>query len=378
MSNSAEKWAPLMILALIGAMIGLFFLLFRYEKVTFEKGPSPAARSNPFLAAKVFLESREVPTETLRRWNRNRDLPPQDTVLFMLGDRQNLSPTYSKRLLEWVQQGGLLVFKPDQSLYQEATDTLLEEPGFFLYDEDEDTVKRGVIEVNWESGVSTKLTFNDPLLFGVPEEQPIGLHVGTDGVYRLAVIGYGKGALCVVADDSFLRNGTITEHDNAWLAWQVVIANGRPPSKAVIVYGGSSGGLWSKVGTRGWPLLVTGILLIIVFCWGRGYRERALQPDPPPIRRRLLEHIEHTGLFLWKHRRSVVLAQAVVNELKNTMRRRHQVYQDADAAQVHHFMAEQSGLTVAEVEAAVDGPDTHTEREFLNRIIDLETIRRAL
>ncbi|CAM2009492.1 DUF4350 domain-containing protein [Acanthopleuribacter pedis] len=371
-----SRFAPFILLAGLLALVGLFLTLFRYETTTYQKGRTGEALLNPFFASQLFLENREIPTKTVKRLDSNEPLPEGNSVIYLLGNRRNYPPQYNQKLLDWAAAGGVLVIKPDPDWPETENDELLDEPGFYLAAEEDD--EQGSISVNWESGYQTTFSFENTVLFGSHNSEALYLQIGENEKYRLAIMPHGDGAVCVIADDTFMRNDWITQKDNAWLTWTLATGFHDSPREIWLVTGTQYSSIWRHVYQRGGPLLLTLILLVVCFCWSRGYREEAVQPDPPPVRRRLLEHIEHAGLFLWRNGRSTVLARAVVRELLNTLRRRHLLLQDADPAEVHRFMASQSGLPVETVKAAVNGPETHTEREFLDRIVDLETIRRTL
>lgn len=56
--------------------------------------------------------------------------------------------------------------------------------------------------------------------------------------------------------------------------------------------------LWQLLEAR-LPFVIAVLLLIPLTIWAYSPRQ-PLQPTPPPHRRRILEHIEASGLFMWK------------------------------------------------------------------------------
>ena len=79
-----------------------------YEDVV-EHGPAPEARSNPYLAAELFLRGLDITVEHHEGIGGVETLPSEGQTLLLLGDRRNLTPRQTERLLDWAAAGGHLV-----------------------------------------------------------------------------------------------------------------------------------------------------------------------------------------------------------------------------------------------------------------------------
>ncbi len=358
------------------SLVALFFFLFRYETYTYQRGKSLEAQSNRYYVAEMFLNHRLVNTETLQNLDRNRPLPEGSAIIFLYGERVNLPPDYNKQLLAWVAAGGLLVVKTETGWGEGKDDPILGKVGLFRHEEEDQNT--GLTRSNWTSGLVTEIELDNQIQIGANSADDLCFYTGSDGQYRIAAAYYGEGIICAVADDSFMYNDPMTRHDNAWMLWELATLHGDSVKSAWIVYGSQYASIWRHLFGRGLPLVISLFLVSMVFCWRHGYREHAVQPDPEPIRRRLSEHIEHIGRFLWTRKRAFVLSEAVRQELHHDLARRHPGLHDATEEEIYRFLAEQSELDQARVADALRRTSPHNERELLLRIIDLETIRRAL
>lgn len=375
--NDNSKMVLVGMFCFVLALIGLFLFLFKYETYTEETGKTGEAETNIFYVAELFLNSRSVKAETVKNLDRNRPLPANNAVIFLYGERTNLPPDYNHQLLKWVGDGGTLVVLPETGWGEGKSDPILGSIGLARHEEEDES--NGLIQSSWDSGLVTTIELDNKVLIAAQDPNSLIFHTGgAAGKYRIAASYYGEGAICAVADESFMYNDAMTRHDNAWMLWELTTLRGESVKTAWIVYGTQYASVWRHMFGRGLPLLVSVLLAAVIFCWSAGYREHAIQPDPEPIRRRLSEHIEHIGRFLWTRKRAMILAEVVRKELEHDLARRHPGLNEAERADVTRFLAEQSGLEPQRVEGALRRTAPHNERELLERIIDLEIIRRAL
>ena len=97
----------------------LFAKLQPYEEVV-EHGPSPEAQRNSYLAAELFLRSLDLPVTQLESSAGLETLPSRGQTLLLLGDRRNLTPRQTDRLLEWAAAGGHLVVVAERIWHEQA------------------------------------------------------------------------------------------------------------------------------------------------------------------------------------------------------------------------------------------------------------------
>ena len=76
--------------------------------------------------------------------------------------------------------------------------------------------------------------------------------------------------------------------------------------------------LWLWLWIHAGPLVIVLTLLLIAWLFGAVRRFGPMQPVPPPARRRVLEHIEAAGHFLWKQNQRHRLVEGV-RHLRNAV-----------------------------------------------------------
>lgn len=104
--NRALLWTALLLACLLGAG-GLYawHKAIPYDEVV-DRGPSPEARANPYLAAEHFLRQQGVVVAHANGLERLADLPAKGHSLLLLGERSNMTPRQVEQLLGWAKAGG--------------------------------------------------------------------------------------------------------------------------------------------------------------------------------------------------------------------------------------------------------------------------------
>jgi len=98
-------------------------------------GYSAEARRNDFLAAERFLARHRVETETTTGMKLLDDLPPVEEALLLSAPREALSERRRDALVEWVEDGGLLLVVAHSTyddVVEASRDPLLDALGVFL------------------------------------------------------------------------------------------------------------------------------------------------------------------------------------------------------------------------------------------------------
>ena len=119
---------PLIWLALILACLltaGGFYAWHKaipYEEVV-ERGPSPEAQANPYLAAEHFLRQQGIAVEHANSLERLATLPTKGGSLLLLSERSNMTPRQVDQLLEWTQAGGHLLLVAEAIWDEETQDS---------------------------------------------------------------------------------------------------------------------------------------------------------------------------------------------------------------------------------------------------------------
>ena len=112
------------------AVLGLVLLslvanLQKVERVV-RTPPGAEARRNPLLAAERFLHAMGIEAHSAARLG---ELPPTDHVLILAVEDRILTRTRTDRLLDWMSDGGLLIFGPYLEDGEPAAESTNKTPG---------------------------------------------------------------------------------------------------------------------------------------------------------------------------------------------------------------------------------------------------------
>jgi hypothetical protein len=209
-------------------------------------------------------------------------------------------------------------------------------------------------------------TANEVVLTGNPEQ---------DG--RLLRFDWGRGRVTVLSEFGIFSNDRLAEHDHVDLWWGLLDPLQRPgriwlqylprvPSLAQL--------LWERAGG---PMLA-GLVTLLLAAWTWSGRLGPLLQERDEERRRLLEHIEAGGRFLWRRQAGGVLVEAVRHHMLQRLQRRHpQTRQLSDAARIDH-LAGLMDRPPEEMAAVLQQPAGDNERVFTTLVRRLQDLGRRL
>jgi hypothetical protein len=187
----------------------------------------------------------------------------------------------------------------------------------------------------------------------------------------------GAGRVTVLCDISPLQNARIGKHDHAEFLWRLIRLGpmGRPVR---IVFDEEMPALPAWLWHHAREAVIALALLLLAFMWNRVRRFGPLIDLPPPARRRLLEHIEASGQFLWRNGERPYLIEAVRRAVDAAAARRHPGWESLSPEERTGRVADVTGLPVSLVRQALSGAGHGHKHSFTHTIRDLERIRRRL
>ena len=330
---SRKLWlrAALLGLPLFAGLLYVALNWYTLEDEVIQVRAGELAREDPYLAYGRLLDRMGVRSERARVASVLDNLPPGGTLIFAARRLAYMTPQRVSRIRDWVDRGGALVLEHEP---EAIDDPLLEAFGVKrIYPEAEDAqgaprkrpprdFKAGgaVLDVNWpEFGKRLRARL------GTVEGELRDQRVRTDvrevrqGTRVIALsFGSGEGRVTVLPRLSFLTNESIGEWDHAELGWR--LASARPP--AILYLRMQSPPFLEWVRRDAWPVVLAGALLLLLWLGRIIPRFGPLEPDAPPARRSLIEHVVASGRFLWSRGAGAHLVEAVRERALRAARRR--------------------------------------------------------
>jgi hypothetical protein len=327
----------LIVVALAGAALSQL----ERRTLEIEVGPSEEARRNPFLAAERFLARLEIPVASESGRERLRRLPPPTDTL-LVRHPGFLAPERRRALDQWMTDGGRLVVTasvPETGGAEERD--LAAGYGVRLSTEDaERSAADGQTEVIAEISVEAagrplRVAFSTERALETVAEPEMAI-IAADRL-RMVRLPVGDGSLTVLAEERFMTNAAIGEHDHA-LVMAYLLAPA-PGGTVWLLYDREMPWIGALVWSAAPYAIISGALCLLAWAWSAGARLGPLQPVPGRDRRDLLEHLDASGDFLWRHGQADHLIKPTRRRVLELWRRRRPDLGRLDDAALAHAIA---------------------------------------
>ncbi len=314
------KWRHLRWSNLLYALFAVTFIAagsiwflqnFELKQVDAYTGYKGEARSNSLFAARLFLKRMGIPAE---RHDGLTELPPNDTVIILNTERYSLSNEKTEELLDWVARGGHLITRArtdvDSLVQAEAAES--NEKGFSTENRDllQDTLDISIgphimpdddlpilfKPANSEETLSIELDFFNSL--NTTRNDTIHYQLENDTWFMDQP--YGKGHVSLLTSLDFFENHSLNSVDHGKMLWYLVHSHKAEPKQVWLLHQDTLPSLITLLLRHAAPLVFACALLLLFAFWALIPRFGAIIPEPPPQRRRILDHIKASGQFLWK------------------------------------------------------------------------------
>ncbi len=405
-----QHWLALVLLSLLSLIfISAGFWLWQHvERVTEEKevGYQGVARYDPLLAAQRLLQRMSMTVTTIHHPPHVKQQLKEDDVLVLVHSYQPLSETKSQQLLDWVAQGGHVIMVSNTLLNQEDAEEdpilqALEVQQMSLELEDKEILQAPPIHALLASHPQPfVVNFQPDYVLQAQESDPANPH--------LLHLKWGKGHFTLLTDVWFLHNARIDAHDHAAFFWALLNLQQRP-QHVWLSYPLSKGAadkdsirrkstqagdcedcsddqqfeegmpsLWTLLWEQAWYLLVSLSVLLLFWLWSASRRFGGLLKPPSQQRRRLLEHIEASGEFLWHTGHTASLLRGVRQHLFKELQRRHPLWSTLPPQDLSQCLAEHCALSVDRVQCALYEQQISSAATLTDAVQCLNHIRRHL
>ena len=370
-----------LILALILAVAGAggYWFNHNFEKQRTEKdiGFQGEARDNDLLAAQRYFQSFNMAARSVEGLAL---LPPNTATLIIPGARYEMGAGEAQRLRNWVEAGGHLLVVPSAAFNtsDERQDLLLDPLGVGV-NPIEDPQTGGIVDVDWP-GSNDFMTIQTNayvrLSLGA-EHAPVVLSLADEDGPYLIRLRIGQGVVTVLSNAKFLTNYNLRNNDHAIYLWRVAQLD-ETKRPVWLVYSDGMPSLPSWLLQHAWSALLAASVLLILWLWAASRRFGPLRAIAPLARRRLLDHIDASGRFLWRAGQGERLLKGVRQALYRALELRHPAWAGIASHDLYQRLAETSDLPYETVQGALLYTDHGNEHDFTHAIQTLERIRKSL
>jgi hypothetical protein len=403
-------------LLVIGAGVALFLHLCERVEEEVHVGYRGPARTNPYLAAERLFGRLGAPGRTAQA---GLPLPAAGHALFLLRRERTLSEEDLDRVLDWVEEGGRLIAlqseaptvdpllrhfgvtvrkaesdakpkaeapgRPKKPKPEKPDQVTKKEPGKKEPDAAElaELMEAELMDLPLYPGegrARVVIPHSAPRL--VPAAHGKGFRLfaqaGSEAGAVLLHYRLGEGEVTFLADAGFLQNDSIGRHDHARLAWHLATGGDEAPEGVQIVFRDDVPPLLKLLARHAWALLVSGAVLLGAWLWTRAGRFGPLLPDPSPDRRRLLEHVEAAGQYLWRAGRSAELIEGARQAVLARLERRQPAWARLPQRELAQRLGTAANLPPHRVDEALRGSSASDPAELVTLIQTLEKLRRSL
>ncbi|KAF2410154.1 protein of unknown function [Pseudomonas antarctica] len=379
-------WIGALLACLLGA--GAFYAWQKaipYDEVV-DRGPSPQARQNPYLAAEYFLREQGLAVAHANSLERLSNLPAKGNSLLLLGERSNMTPRQVDQLLGWAKSGGHLLVVAE-ALWDEETsksgDLLLDRLNIHqlmsdVFDEPAAPRKKKAPDLTklYVDNETAPAYFSFDTAFNLTDPKHVAqFSANSAKSSHLMQRDLGDGTVTIVTDSDLWKTPAIGRHDNAWLLWYL-----NQGTDVTLLFNRDVDNLLTLL-LRYFPqALVALVALITLALWQAGMRQGPIQAPAPKARRQLQEHLKASADFLLRRSGQGALLQALQRDVQRAARRRHPGFEHLETAeqwqvlerltrQPSHIIIQALGpLTVKRLSSA----------DFSRQVACLQTLRNAL
>ncbi|QCG66147.1 DUF4350 domain-containing protein [Pseudomonas veronii] len=379
-------WVGLLLACLLGAGgLYVWHKAMPYDEVV-DRGPSPEALGNPYLAAEHFLRQQGLAVERASGLERLSDLPPKGRSLLLLGERDNMTPRQVDQLLNWAKSGGHLLVVAE-ALWDEETaksgDLLLDSLHIqqTLSDESEQPAparkqKKPDLTKLYVDNETAPAYFSFDTDFNLTDPKHLAqFSANSARSSHLMQLNLGQGRVTVVTDSDLWKTPGIGQHDNAWLLWYL-----NQGTDVSLLFNSDVDDLFTLL-MRYFPqALVALAALIALALWQAGMRQGPIQAPAPRARRQLQEHLQASADFLLRRSGQGTLLHALQRDILRAARRRHPGFEHlntADQWQVLEHLTRQPSHVISLALGPLAAKRL-SSADFSRQVACLQTLRNAL
>jgi hypothetical protein len=355
-NNGVPIAAGLIVLILIGGVFTLWFMNnFEYVTEQVRGNMRAEARRNPLLAAERYLTRLGVTTQSQSGRQLLVEPPPQPGLLLVRDLGPPLPQSRVTSLMAWVERGGILVVTLGSAVEEGSVHPLLEQFSVTVEsDEILDGEELSSVFLPWNEDV-LQIEFDANKWFSVDSEDAY-FASPDDGFSHLLGFPWGEGSVIFLSDNDFLTNDRIGDKDHALLLAYLA----KDADHAWLLYDSQMPSLISFLWGHAPYLLISFALFAIVAVRRLQYTTGPLLSPHLTKHRDLLEHLQASAEFAWRHNPSAGLLEAARKEVEKRWLASHPLLQQLDQKARCNWLAKQTGMTADSIHRALYSKQSDT------------------
>jgi hypothetical protein len=365
----------------------LFFENMELETVQKKSGMSLEARRNRYLATERFLVRMGRKIQRVERPVALESLPEGGVLILMTaGDNGVMNADRAQKILDWVARGGYLVLDQNWG----GTENPLVAP-FGIKERDREEEKKGIVRRERDASGSGTSSFVEATLPGSGQRYRLSPKYSTmeagetpplwqvEGSYGSQMLHYawGNGNVTLTGSLRFLNNYELDDFDHAEFFW-ALLQRYQPDGVIHFAQRLEYQTLWQWLSTTAWRALLGTAALILLWLFWVVPRFGGVRAVPEVERRGLSEHLLALGRCLWREKALASLLDTARREIDQRLAQRHPRLLRLPPLEQHQELARQSGLAVAEINAALGSDAPPSPETFTRAMQTVQDLERAL
>jgi hypothetical protein len=369
--------APIVMLLLVALMALSFFSSYE-RRVEREYFPAKAeVNANKILALSEWLSRLGYQVERIQSLSSVSKLKA-DSVFIVPEVRGEITDSAVTKVVRFVEVGGHLLLEADsvssedkllnafdiKQKYDESYDTDsdyedIKDPEWFVLTDSYDIRDPSIVQVRMQNN-GPVLSVYLPGYRTLSAKNPLRVIRSKRGV-QLIQIEYGRGLVTVMTDASLMTNNTLGRNDNAEFFWQLI--NTGTPKQQVVFFRSVRINFFQWLWRHARAALFVAAVWGVLWLWYAMPRLGPLLPDPKPVRRRLLAHLEASGIFWWRAHFRIPLIKVAARMVMNAVYRSYPHLTVSTNEAKAQFMVQKFGLAsslaeqIVGMHGNVDGAD---------------------
>ena len=352
------------------------------------------AQYNPFFAVERFIHQLGIAADSLPgiNWAKMDLKNHHNDVLIVATARDNWSEQSRNVFFDWVASGGRMIIDPvvtwdsDLAQWSMLKDPILEALNVYLdlTSGKKNNPQKGVDQGQNKALIAVKIN-NTPVQFQL--DNLISYRLGTNqDVYNslqdaygnlVLQFSHGKGFITVVNDVTIFTNDNLAKKDHAEFL-RFLLLDQVKPARVWIIYGQEMPTLLALLWEKAWMVFYTLLVLLVLWLTKKSFGFGPLLPADSLSRRRLMEHIEASGIFLWRHKHSASIIATLRAHIFQVLHHKKPGWAFDDAIKLNQQLADHTQLSPLEIATALQTPPDHQAASFIKTFILLERIRKNL